>query len=99
VVKLEVLIAVEDMLEVTGKGMITEAIKLKHQRVLYEGEDPGGTSLLVRTMIQHPWCKINSEYFVFCRISRNLYMLRLSDHNFVLLFSKIWEAARENITC
>lgn len=98
-VKHEVLTTVEDMLEVAGKGMITEAIKLKHQRVLCEGEDPRGMSLLIRTMIQHPRCKINSEYFVFCRISCNIYMFRLSDHNFVLLFSKTWEAARESITC
>lgn len=61
-VKHEVLIAVEDMSEVTEKGMITEAIKHRHPRVLCEGEDPVGTSLLIRAMIQHLMCKINSEY-------------------------------------
>jgi len=61
-VKHEVLIAVEDMSEVTEKGMKTEAIKHRHPRVLCEGEDPVGTSLLIRAMIQHPRCKINSEY-------------------------------------
>jgi len=51
-VKHEVLIAVEDMFEVTEKGMmITGAIKHRHQRVLSEGEDPVGTSLLIRAMI------------------------------------------------
>lgn len=61
-VKHEVLIAVEGMFEVTEKGMITEAIKHRHRGVLCEGEDPVGTSLLIRAMIQHPKCKIKSEY-------------------------------------
>lgn len=61
VVKLEALL-VEGMFVVIEKVMMTETIKIRYQKVLCEGEVPEGTSLPIKTMMQHPRCKIDSEY-------------------------------------